>query len=436
MPSRRQFLATAGLFAASLNVRANDAPKPLPRATSGDRIEPDWAEKLTVTVGQTDGDIRGTTEKAIQAATDMVARFGGGTVHILPGTYRFRNAVYLASNVRILGSGGDSVIMKEPSVATKISEDSDWYDQEITLADAKGFKLGDGICLRTKNTDNGSMNIAKRTLIARSGNRFKLDKALRENFWQLGNTTVSTLFPLFTGEFVSDITIENITLDGNRANNDHLDGNYAGCIWMQDCARLTFRKVEAHHNNGDGISWQICHDVLVEDCHSHDNADLGLHPGSGSQRPIIRRNRLERNNIGLFFCWGIKGGLAEDNALNENATGISIGHRDTDNLIRRNVVKGSTKVGMLFRPERGPTFAPHRNTVIDNTFIDSGNDEGIAIDVQGGTERVTIMKNVLKETRQPMKRIGLRLGALTKDIQHDANQIEGFSRDIVDLRKQ
>ncbi|GIS58084.1 MAG: hypothetical protein CM1200mP2_03090 [Planctomycetaceae bacterium] len=49
--------------------------------------------------------------------------------------------------------------------------------------------------------------------------------------------------------------------------------------------------VEARNNNGDGISWQICHDVVVENCHSHDNADLGLHPGSGSQRPLIRKKQ-------------------------------------------------------------------------------------------------------------------------------------------------
>ena len=47
----------------------------------------------------------GSNEKVIQAAVDSVARWGGGTVKILPGTYRFRNAVYLQNNVRILGSG-------------------------------------------------------------------------------------------------------------------------------------------------------------------------------------------------------------------------------------------------------------------------------------------------------------------------------------------
>ena len=74
--------------------------------------------------------------------------------------------------------------LKEPALASKLTADSDWYDQEITLADARGFQVGDGVCLRGRNPHHGGMTVLKRTLVARSGNRFKLDRALRENFWQ------------------------------------------------------------------------------------------------------------------------------------------------------------------------------------------------------------------------------------------------------------
>src|SRR5207302_10465752 len=134
------------------------------------------------------------------------------------------------------------------------------------------------------NPHHGGMNILKRTLVARSGNRFKLERALRENFWLTGDPTAASLFPILSGENVADVVIENVALDGNKANNENLDGNYAGCIFLQDCNRVSMRKVTARNYNGDGISWQICHDVTVEECHSHDNTGLGLHPGSGSQR--------------------------------------------------------------------------------------------------------------------------------------------------------
>ena len=73
--------------------------------------------------------------------------------------------------------------------------------------------------------------------------------------------------------------IRDLVLDGNKSNNEHLDGNYAGCIFMQDCGRIQIDNVEARNYNGDGISWQICHDVTVTNCRSLNNVDLGLHSG-------------------------------------------------------------------------------------------------------------------------------------------------------------
>lgn len=439
--NRRQFLgSTAGLAGAVCGAwvsRADDRPPVTePRATSGDTAyEPDWEKRLVITVGPKKAALVGASDKVIQAAVDYVTRLGGGTVHLLPGTYKMRNAVFLSSQVRILGSGADSVVIKEPSVTTKLAADSDWYDQEVTLTEKSGFRVGDGVCLRTKNPHNGSTDILKRTLIARSGNRFKLDRALRKNFWLMGDSTASTLFPLLSGENVTDVVIENLTLDGNKGQNENLNGNYAGCIFLQDCSRITMRKVTARNYNGDGMSWQICHDVIVEDCHSHDNTGLGLHPGSGSQRPLMRGNRLEGNRIGIFFCWGVKYGLAEGNVCDGNsAQGISIGHRDTDNLIRNNEIKNSGQVGVLFRPERGKVFAPHRNRLENNRIIDSGAEAGIAIDVQGKTEEVTIAKNDIRETREPMKRIGIRIGAETRDIKLIDNRIAGFAKPIDDQR--
>jgi nitrous oxidase accessory protein NosD len=416
--------------------RAEDLVDPARvRATSGDAVEPKWEDRLTVTVGPAKADLVGTDHRVLQAAVDYAASLGGGTVRILPGTYRLRNAVYLRSKVRLLGSGNDSVLLKEPSATTKLVADSDWYDQEITLADAKAFQLGDGVCLRTRNPHHGGTNVAKRTLVARSGNRFKLDRALRENFWLQGETTASSLFALIDGENVADVVIEDLALDGNRARNENLDGNHAGCIFLQDCSRVTVRNVTARNYNGDGISWQIAHDVTVEGCRSHDHAGLGLHPGSGSQRAVIRNNTVQRNAIGLFFCWGVKFGLAEGNTIEEShQSGISIGHRDTNNVVRKNTVRRSGQVGVLFRPERGREFAPHRNLLEANRIEDSGPESGIGVDVQGATEGVAVLRNEIVETRGPAKRTGIRISAETREVRLEGNRIEGVARGIDDLR--
>jgi hypothetical protein len=429
-------LAAMGSAAVARGAGGESAvPVTTPRATSGDAIEPEWDQRLTLTVGPEKADLVGSNEKAIQAAVDSIARWGGGTVKILPGVYRFRNSVFLQSKVRILGSGPDSVIVKEPSIDAKLAQDSDWFDQEITFARADGLEIGDGVCLRAKNVGTGGPEVIKRTLVARSGNRFKLDRALRDNVCLRGEPVVSTLFPLLSGENIEDVRIENIALDGNRANNGNLDGNYAGCIWMQDCNRIAMRGVTARNYNGDGISWQICHDVSVEGCRSLDHAGYGLHPGSGSQRSVIRGNRLTGNNLGLFFCWGVKWGLAEKNYIEGSRRfGVSIGHHDTDNVVRDNDIRASGQVGVLFRLEPEAGFQGNRNRIEGNRIVGIGSERGIGIDVQGQTQSITIARNEIREMEGPRERVGIRIGAEADRITLAENRIEGFLHPMVDLR--
>jgi hypothetical protein len=434
---RRDFLVSGFASLAAVEIcRASQPDVTNPRSTSGDgRFEPDWDRRIVVTVGPDKADLVGNDDCVLQAAVDYVARLGGGTVKVLPGTYTLRNAVHLPSRIRVLGSGAESIVTKIGSQTVGLAADSDWYDQEITLKSAEGFQVGDGVCLRTKNP-NGGTETLKRTLIARSGNRFKLDRALRDNLWMSGEPTCSSLFPLFSGENIFDVVVENLTLDGNGQNNTKLDGNHAGCIFLQDCNRITMRRVEARNYHGDGISWQVCHDVIVEDCYSHDHQGLGLHPGSGSQRPIIRNNTMERCNQGLFWCWGVKFGLAENNRMVDNRDyGVSIGHCDTDNLMRNNEIIGSGKVGILFRDDtRGQDFWANRNRIEQNRIVNSGNEDGIGIDIRGETKDVIVAGNTIVEERAPMQRTGIRVSAESEDIELAENQIKGFAVEIADLR--
>ncbi len=443
--SRRWFLgslggaAAVGAASACRRLWGQDVARSPVRATDGDEaVEPDWVQRLTITVGPDKADLVGRDDKVIQAAVDYVARLGGGTVQLLPGTFTLRNAVFLPSRLRLRGSGADTIITKIRSETVALADDSDWYDQEITLAAPGDFRVGDGVVLRAINPHHKGPTVIKRTLVARSGNRFKLDDGLRENLWVSGQPTCASLFPLLTSERTSDVVIEELTLDGNREQNENLDGNYAGCIFLQDCNRYTMRRVEARNYNGDGISFQICHDVVMEECYSHGHAGLGVHPGSGSQRPRLIGNRLERNEIGLFWCWGVKFGLAERNRIDANRNcGISVGHNDTDNLMVDNDITNSGQVGVLFRDESGgKDFWGHRNILERNRIVNSGAEDGVAIDIQGRTRDLRITGNELRETRGPANRIGVRMAAGVGQVELTDNRIEGFAVPVQDGRQE
>ena len=158
----------------------------------------------------------------------------------------------------------------------------------------------------------------------------------------MGEATAATLFPLLSGEFISNITVENLVLDGNKTNNENLDGNYAGCIFLQDCKEVSIKNVEARNNNGDGISFQITDNVQILNSESYGHAGYGIHPGTGSERPLVKGCRMHDNGqIGLFLCWRVKHGSFEDNIIQDNGNyGISIGHKDTDNVFVNNTTKG------------------------------------------------------------------------------------------------
>jgi Right handed beta helix region len=411
-------------------------PNTNPRAISGDAVEPDWQQRVTITVGPRQGDLVGATDRVLQAAVDYVARLGGGTVRVLPGTYRMRNSVFLPSNLRLLGSGTDTVLFKEPSVTTRLSVDGDHWDEEVTLADPGGFQIGDGVRLVSKDPYGKGTNIIQRTLVAALGNRFKLDRRLEERFHLGGEPQIATNFALLQCTGVHDVVIENLAVDGNKAHNEMLDrGAFDdGSIRLDDANRVIVRAVTVRDFYCDGIVWGISHDVVVEDCHLQDGARLAIHAGSGSQRAIVRGNRVERCREGVYFCWGAQHGLYEKNVIEECSYGMTLGHRDSDNLIRDNDIRRSTVGGIRFRGGN-EAFAPHRNRIERNRITDSGAEDGVAIDIDGATESITLVQNELRETRQPLSRVGIRIGAETRDIRYDDNRIEGFTIPVSDLRQ-
>src|SRR5262249_13711037 len=110
-------------------------------------------------------------------------------------------------------------------------------------------------------------------------------------------------------------------------------------------------------------------------------------------------------------------------------------HCDTDNVMRGNEVRGSGKVGILFRDEnRGRDFWPNRNLVEKNRVTDSGEAEGVAIDLRGQTKDVRLLGNHLEETRAAMQRVGIRVGPQVERLTMDGNRIEGFAIPVADQR--
>jgi parallel beta-helix repeat protein len=390
-----------------------------------------------LTVGQAEGELQGKDDKVIQAGIEYLHRLGGGTLRVLPGIYDLRNAIYLRPNIVLQGSGEKTVLRKTASVRTLLARDSDWFEYGVQVEDPTGFIPGGGIMLRTQTgPGDWQYDVLRATVTAIQGDVLFLDQLTKENFWTEKAATAATVFPILTAENVDDVQVRDIVLDGNQQDNAHINGNFAGAVFIQHCNRWLFTDVAASNYNGDGFSFQVCDDIQFRNCRALDNSDLGFHPGSGSQRPVFRECVSRRNSQGIFFCWSVSDGLVEDCVLSENTNyGISIGHRDTDNIIRNCRIERNGEVGILFRKEASAFRSGSRNLIENCVIRDNGTEaSGIGIDIRGRTQDITVRNTRLVGTTDEKQRTGIRVGQEAGLVVLQGNTYEGCTSEIEDLR--
>jgi hypothetical protein len=384
---------------------------------------------LTLTVGPDTGMLRGTDDKVIQAAIDYLDRMGGGVVLLAPGTYTLGNAIHLRPKITLRGSGAGTLLTRGPSVTTPVIRDSDWYEYAVRVKDPSGFLPGNGIHLSTMD-DQKIPKYLFATITAVQDDVIFFDRRTEFNFWLSGEAKASTLFSLLSGRNVDDVRIEDLVLDGNREHVANVNDNFGASVFMQYCNRWEFRNVVSRNYNGDGFSFQVCDDIRFENCQAIGNADLGFHPGSGSQRPSFRNCIATGNSQGLFFCWGVSDGIAENCRLADNLRyGISIGHRDTDNLIRNCLIENNREVGVLFRKERWEFDSGDRNRV-ENCVI---RDNGIGVDIRWVTKDVTI-RDCRFENSSGKQSTAIRIEPDVQRVNLESNTFSDTTTEVDDLR--
>ena len=370
------------------------------------------SQPAEIRVGIDQGDIRGADNRALQAAVDSLAALGGGTVRIGPGRYHMRNALTLRDNVNIVGVPGKTVLAACDGCRSPLAADGDCRQREITLADPAGFQVGDGVSIQDEAAKDG-FEVTTATLTARlDANTFHISMPLYLDYMVSNHASARLVFPLVGGWQVKNVVIEGLTIDGNRARAQPLNGCRGGGIYLFECQAITIRNCAVRAYNGDGFSFQVSDHVTVENCLSEDNNGLGLHPGSGSQYPVLRYNRsLGNGGDGLFVCWRVKHGLFENNDIRGNKhDGISIGHKDTDNVFRNNTISGNGAAGVEFRNEQEPMGA-HRNLFEDNRILDNWasarGDAKACVVIRGHHRDLVFRRNTLGSSKPGLAAIGI-----------------------------
>lgn len=412
-------------------------PQPTPHRQIGGAMHGAMSDRPRVTVGKSDADMLGTDNRVIQAAVDYVASLGGGTVEVGAGEFLMRDSLHLRSHVVVRGQGAQTVLRKSKGYESPLAIDGDYGEEQITLKAPEGFAVGDGVAIWDKNANGFHTTVARIT--GRNGDTFSISLPLNSDCMISNGAQAATVFPVISGYHLDGVRLENLTIEGNKEENAYLTGCRGGGIFLYRCPGAVIEGCTVRRYNGDGISFQQSNDVLVRNCVSEGNAALGLHPGSGSQRPTVR-DSFARNNgeDGLFLCWRVKNGLFEGNTLENNGRfGISIGHKDTDNLLRKNKVIGNGEDGVFFRNE-SEGMAGHRNRLEENLIENNGTKrEAAGIRVRGETRDLMFVRNIIRDTREGGDRrqtVGIRLEENVGAVSSEANEIDAATQ-VVDVRK-
>ncbi|MCB1096100.1 MAG: right-handed parallel beta-helix repeat-containing protein [Verrucomicrobiae bacterium] len=375
---------------------------------------------IHITVGHRDADIVGNDHRALQAAVDYVGNLGGGVVEIGPGEYLMRDSLHLRSRVTVRGAGEKTILKKDREYRTLLAADGDFGEAAITVQDLEGFAIGGGVYIASKSHRN-FLGVCATILNARS-NYFTLSRSMNADILMSDEGFAATVFPVISGYHLEDARVENLTVDGNRDKNPtKVDGCRTAGIFLYRGDHCLITNCTVRSYNGDGISFQQSNDVTVEKCVVEGCAGFGLHPGSGSQRPTVKDCRAIANGEdGFFFCWRVRGGLAEGNWLENNGGhGMSIGHKDSGNVVRKNTIIGNKLGGVYWRAETKP-MAAHRVTFESNTVRDN---VGWGLFVDGATEGTIIRNNVIEDTGVGRQSTGIRIGKEAGEVVLEDNTI-------------
>jgi hypothetical protein len=420
------------LTAAETPDSARPEEQQLPRAMHA-RMQ----HRPAIRVGMSGADITGADHRALQAAVDYIAGLGGGTVEIGPGEFVMHDSLHLRSHVTVRGTPGKTILRKARAAISPLQLDGDYGEEQISVENPAGFQPGCGVAIWDKNSGGFHTTVARIT--GQSGNTFSIDTPLNADCMVANNAQAATVFPVVSGYHIEGARVEHLIIDGNKSENIALNGCRGGGIFLYRGFGAILAHCTVRNYHGDGISFQQSNDVRVEGCVAEDNAGLGFHPGSGSQRPVVRECVARRNGEdGLFLCWRVKHGLFEKNILENNGRfGISIGHKDTDNLLRDNQVRANHQDGVFFRNE-SEGMAGHRNRLENNLIENNGAKEAAAgIRVRGETRDLVFKNNIIRDTRPADARrqtVGIRIEEPAGEVVLEGNEIEAKTK-VEDRRR-
>jgi hypothetical protein len=389
-------------------------------------VSPKRLERI-ISVGGMSADIQGYTNEAIQVAVDALPA-EGGTVRLDAGQFKMKAPVRLKSNVKLIGSGPETILKRIDGYHSRFIVDADYGELKLTVEDASGFEAG--MSFQVTNDPNSSCwDVTTGVITDITGNVLYIDTYLVRDYDCENNGVVTSAGSCVSVLNARNVFISNFTIDGNKAKNDLLDGCNGGGIAIMKSKYVTVEGVHVKDFNGEGITWQITENVTVRNCEINGCCNMGLHPGTGSPNSLIEGNNSHHNKVGLFICWRVQHSLITENQFHHNSDcGISTGHKDSDVVFKNNHIFENDGDGVSFRNE-DPKNSPHRNSFINNIVENNGTAKGgYGFFFNGNSQDVSLEDNIIRDNKNGTQKAAIFITKGTPPPKEINNKMSGHKQ--------
>lgn len=383
-------------------------------------------EEQVLTVGGLNADIHGFTNEAIQIAVDALS-YCGGTVRLNPGQFEIKAPVRLSSNIKLIGSGPETILRRIDGYHSPFVIDADYGELKLTVEDASGFDVGVSIQV-TDDHWSQCWDVTTAVITDIVDNTIYIDTYLIRDYKSEQNGMVTNAGSCVSVLGAQNVYMSDFIIDGNKEKNDFLDGCNGGGVRIYKSKNVTIENVHVKDFNGEGIGWEITENITVRNCEIGGCTNMGMHPGSGSPKSLIEGNNSHDNKVGLFICWRVHHSLVRNNQFHHNTdNGISTGHKDTDVLFENNHIYENGRDGVVFRDEDSKN-SPHRNSFINNTVENNGAiNGGYGFYISGNATDLLLKDNIIRDTKNGMQKAAVYISKNAPPIKMENNIMSGHS---------
>ena len=388
-------------------------------------VSPKTKERI-ITVGGINADMPGYTNAAIQRAVDALPA-EGGTVKMGPGQYKMMAPVRLSPNVKLIGSGPETILKRIDGFHSKFIIDADFGELKLTVEDVSGFDIGMSIQVTT-DLYSDCWDVTTGVITDIVGNVIYIDTHLIRDYDCEQNGMVTNAGSCVSVFGAQNVFVSDFTIDGNKDKNDLLDGCNGGGVVIIKSKNVTVENVHVKDFNGEGITWQITENVTVRNCEISGCTNMGMHPGTGSPNSLIEGNNSHHNRVGLYLCWRVQHSVVKGNQLHQNREiGISTGHKDSDVLFEKNHIYENGEDGVYFRDEDQKN-SPHRNTFINNTIENNGTVKGgYGFSFNGNALDVVLKDNIIRDTKNGTQKAAIFMNKNAPAVKAENNKMSGHT---------